>query len=327
MSNSAHNSMVDKMLYLSKSDLKSLNITTDQAIESLEFLIKQQTKSEVWTAPKTVVRPDHRYLMTTLSAANEPNLMSVKSLILNQKNPEKGLSAINSLITLLDGDTGVPKAVMDGNWVTAMRTACASAVAARCMANRNSSVVAFIGCGVQANSHLQAYSDLFPLSEIRAFGRGAHNRDALCESAISKGLKAVACDSPEQAVAGADLIVTSIPMTIEVDPFIDCNWLKPGAFVSSTDMGLPFMTKTLSVLDRIIIDDFEQERSMPNPMAPTELISGDITSLVTGNSVGRGSENERTMFLFRAVVLGDLALSALAYQTAIEKSIGTVLSL
>ncbi|NKB62114.1 MAG: ornithine cyclodeaminase family protein [Gammaproteobacteria bacterium] len=319
--------MADQVLYLSRDDLKNLGITTQQAVESLELLIDKQTKSEVWAAPKTVVRPDHRYLMTTLSAANDPGLMSVKSLVLNQKNPERGLNAINSLITLLDSDTGLPRAIMDGNWVTAVRTACASAVAARKMANSRSSVVAFIGCGVQANSHLQAYLDLFPLTEIRAYGRGAHNINALCEAATEKGLRSVVCATPEEAVTGADLIVTSIPMTVQVEPFIDCNWLKPGSFVSSTDMGLPFKAASLSALDRIIIDDFEQEASMPNPMAPMELISGDITSLVIGKSLGRGAENERTMFLFRAVVLGDLALSSLAYQTALEKSIGTLLPL
>ena len=149
------------MLFLSRSDLNSLGISPVEVMDCLEALILAQRSGEVWAAPKSVVvTPDKRYMMSTLSAANDPSLMSVKSLVLNQANTEKGLPAINSLITLLDSVTGVPMAIMDGNWVTAIRTACASAVAARRMANPDSSVIAFIGCGVQAHSHLDAYAPL-----------------------------------------------------------------------------------------------------------------------------------------------------------------------
>ncbi|SEQ84140.1 ornithine cyclodeaminase/alanine dehydrogenase [Nitrosomonas sp. Nm51] len=71
--------------------------------------------------------------------------------------------------------------MLDGGWVTAARTAGLSAVAAKRLAKIDSSVAAFIGCGVQARSHLKVFADLFPLTEIRAFGRGAENRDKLCQ--------------------------------------------------------------------------------------------------------------------------------------------------
>ena len=169
------------MLVLSNDDLNLLGITTEQAVNSLEALIKAQASDHdtsghdsgrAWASPKTVLRPDHRYLMTTLSASDQPGLMAVKSWILNQENTKKGLPAINSLVTLLDSETGVPRAVLDGNWITAIRTACASAVAARRLANPDSKIVSFIGCGVQARSHLKLYKDLFPLAEVRAYGRG-----------------------------------------------------------------------------------------------------------------------------------------------------------
>ena len=310
------------MLFLNRDDLSQLNITTQQAVDSLEALIKKQGKG-VWASPKTVLRPDHRYLMTTLSAANEPSLLAVKSLVLNQENTRLGLPAINALVTLLDSETGLPQAVIDGNWITSIRTACASAVAAKRMANSTSSVLAFIGCGVQARSHLDLYRDLFPLKEIRAFGRGTENRDDLCHIAQNMGLRGIACDDARAAVEGADLVVTSIPMTTNVPPFIDCRWLKSGVFVSSTDMGLPLVPETLDVFDRIIIDDFDQGAAMPNPMAPMTLIQGDINGLVAGTVEGRQSPEQSTMFLFRAVVLGDLALAALAYRIAVERDIGT----
>ena len=316
------------MLILGKNDLDKLALSTEQVVDALETLIRGKRQGTVWAAPKSAMTPPGGQLfMATLSVSHQPALMAVKSLVLNPRNPDKGLAAINSSITLLDSETGIPKALIDGGWVTAVRTACASVVAAKRMARSESTVIAFIGCGVQAHSHLTAYQAIFPLSEIRAFGRGVTNRTALCQVAQNRGLQAMDCASAEQAVREADLVVSSIPLTANVPPFIDVNWLKPGVFVSSTDMGLPFMPDTLPAFDRIIIDDVEQESSMPNPMVPSALVHGELSHLVMDEVVGRKAKDEKTAFIFRAVVLGDLALSSLAYTVAEERGIGARITL
>ncbi len=78
-----------------------------------------------------MVQPDVRYMMATLAAADDPPVLAVKSLLLNPRNSGQGLKPINVLVTLLDSETGLPLAVIDGNWVTAMRTTALSAVAAK----------------------------------------------------------------------------------------------------------------------------------------------------------------------------------------------------
>jgi ornithine cyclodeaminase/alanine dehydrogenase len=123
-------------------------------------------------------------------------------------------------------------------------------------------------------------------------------------------------------VDGADIVVTAVTMTAGIDPFIDPHWLKPGVFVSSTDIAIPFHPEGMSAFDRIIIDDVEQEAAMPNPMVETRLISGDLGGLVNASVTGRTSDEERTAFVFRAVVLGDLALSGLAYGKAVASAKG-----
>ncbi len=314
------------LLYLSSETLESLNITTEEVINAMETLIIGQANSQVWNTPKSVILPgDGRYMMSTLSAANDPPYLAVKSVILNPANTEIGLPQINGLIMVLDSETGIPVAVVDGNWVTAIRTAGASAVVAGRMANPESEVVGFIGCGVQACSHLKLFADMFPLKEIRALGRGAANRDALCHMAEGMGLKAVPCESGEEVVDNADIVVSSVTMTIKIDPFVDPRWLKSGVFVSATDVALPWIKAGMSAFDRIIIDDMEQEAAMPEPMVAPELISGDIGALVNGKIPGRSSKDERSAFVFRAVVLGDLALSALALDKARASSIGQIL--
>ncbi|MCH9639391.1 MAG: ornithine cyclodeaminase family protein, partial [Betaproteobacteria bacterium] len=170
--------------YLSQDSLEQLQLTTQAVVKSIEHLIHGRAQEKVWNAPKAVITPpDGRYMMATLAAADDPPFLAVKSLLLNPENPGRGLKSINSLVTLLDSDTGLPLAILDGNWVTAIRTAGLSAVAAKRLARPEASIAAFIGCGVQAHSHLQALAELFPLQEIRALGRGTANRDAFCNYA------------------------------------------------------------------------------------------------------------------------------------------------
>jgi len=303
--------------FLSHHVLDGLQLSTESVAASIEQLIRSRNCGQVWNAPKTVITPpDGRYMMATLAAANEPQVMAVKTLMLNPKNTARGLKSIYALVTLLDSDTGMPLAVLDGAWVTAIRTAGLSVVAARRLANVDASVAAFIGCGVQAQSHLKAFSDLFPLKEIRAFGRGSANRDALCQRAMSMGLTAIASKTPQEAVCDADLVITSVTFSPDLKPFLDARWLKPGAFVTMTDLAAPWFSESLSIIDRIIIDDAEQEAQMSKPLVQPDLVSGDLTALVNEAVDGRVNISERTAFVFRGLALGDLAVSALALQRA-----------
>jgi ornithine cyclodeaminase/alanine dehydrogenase len=307
----------ESLLYLSHKTLESLSLTIEDAIESIEHLLRRRRQSQVWNAPKAVITPpDGRYMMATLSAADDPPFLAVKSLILNPHNRERGLPDINSLITLLDSNTGLPLAVMDGNWITAVRTAGLSAVAARRLARPDTSIAAFIGCGVQARSHLQAFSALFPLKEIRAFGRGSVNREVLCQAAEKLGLSAVASRSAQEAVSDADLVISTVTLSPELVPFLDARWLKPGTFVTAVDLAASWLKDSMPAFERIIIDDLEQETQMPTPLVDPELVNGDLTGLVNGDIAGRCSDDEKVAFIFRGLALGDLALAALAYQRA-----------
>lgn len=311
------------MIYLSRKSLEALEIDTEEMVARFEDLIRGQQNGSVQAAPKAALTTDDgRYLMATLSTSDDPPLMAVKGVIVNQKNSEKGLPAINGAIMLLNSETGVPVAYLDGNWITAVRTAAASLLVAKYLANADSKIMTFIGTGVQARSHLKLFTDRYPIEEIRALGRGAKNRDALCQIASASGLEAIPCDDPKAAVEGADIIVSSLPITSTVDPFIDAAWLKPGVFVSSTDLAIPWQDESMHNFDQIIIDDLSQEAAMPNPMVDINLVGGDISGLVDGAAAGRVNKAQRTAFVFRAVALGDLALSSLAYQKAVANGKG-----
>ncbi len=318
------------MLYLSKHDLAQLDCPAEAVLSVLEQTIlsadPQSHHPSTWAVPKSVLTlPDGRYLMTTMSVSDNPPLMAVKSLLVNQHNPRQGLDAINASITLLNSQTGLTEAMLDGNWVTAIRTAAASALAARKLARSDSTHIAFIGCGVQAQSHLALFKQLFPLRHVFALGRGAKNRDALCHTALELGLNATPCDDAKQAVELADIVISSIPLNYSGEAFIDPNWLKPGVFVSSVDLGLPWMKQGLENFSCTIVDDLAQEAAMATPLLPVNLVHGDITDLVSGRLAGRTDAAQKTGFFFRAVALGDFALATLAYRLARSQQLGTEL--
>lgn len=312
--------------YLSQSSLHGLQLSTAEIFASIEQLILGKDRQQAWNAPKAVITtPDGRYMMATLAAANDPPFLAVKALVLNPDNPQHGLKSINALVTLLDSRSGLPLAILDGNWVTAVRTAGLSAVAAKRLARPDAAIAAFIGCGVQAHSHLHAFSEMFPLKHIRAFGRGTSSRDEFCRTAEKMGFSTIACKTAQEAIQDADLIVTAVTLSPQLIPFLNAHWLKPGAFVTMTDLAASWLAESLPALDRIIIDDLEQEASMPKPLVDSSLVRGDLTGLVTGKAAGRCTQDERTAFVFRGLALGDLAIAGLAYQRACERSLGILL--
>lgn len=301
--------------YLSADDLDNLQLTTPEVVASIERVIKQAAAGKVWAAPKAVMTPpDQRYMMAALAAMDDPNMLAVKTVVLNPDNPNHGLPQINGLVTMLDSVTGLPVAILDGCWITGVRTAGLSATAAKAMANADAASIGFVGTGLQARTHLQAFAELFPLKQLKMFGRGQKNKDLLAAQAKQLGLQVEDCASGQEVVESVDLLVTTVTHTGGAEPFLDAAGMRPGAFAAVVDLGAPWHRDSFASLDRVIIDDVEQEAALSNKLCAPEVINGDLSQLVTGKAEGRASKGETTAFIFRGHALGDLALSVLAME-------------
>ena len=313
-----------EFLYLSDEVLETLEVSTAEAVESIENLLCARARGEAWDAPVNLLMvPDGRIMLAAMAVADDPPLLAVKSQTFNPRNAERGLAPAKGVVSVLSSETGQPAAVLDVGWITRARTAGLSVVAARRLARADSSIVAFIGCGAQAQAHLRALGDTFPLREIRAFGRGTRNRDALCETARGRGYSAVASASGREAIEGADIVVSSVTFDAGLEPFLDARSLKPGAFASITDLAVPWTKEGMTAFDRIVIDDLEQEAQARFKMLEPALIDGDLSGLVAGGTPGRDCDRQRTAFVFRGLGLGDLALAGVAYRKARASVRGT----
>ena len=301
-------------VYLSDAALAGLGISPAEMADAIEAALAAKRDGRLLTAPKAALLPgDGRYVMSTLAVGAE-DVIVVKTVGVFPENAGRGLPAINGAIQVLDSATGLLRAVMDANWVTAIRTAALSAVAARRLANPEARTVAFVGCGVQASSHLAAFREMFPLERVLAVGRGQANVDRLCAEASGMGLDAATAEA-EAALAEADIVVSSVTLDYDIEPFLDAKLLKPGAFAAITDLFIPWGKKSAKAFDTIVVDDLEQERSAEKPMVKKKRITDDLTGLI-GRSDLAWHPERRAAFAFRGISLGDYAAAALALPRA-----------
>lgn len=307
----------NQLSYLSDEDLEGLGIQTSEVADAIESALLAKSDGRLHTSPKTAILPgDGRYAMSTL-AVGEDGFIVTKQVTVCPNNPAKGLPAINGAIMVMDGQTGILRAVLGANWITAVRTAALSLVAARRLADPKSETVAFVGAGVQAHSHLTAFSGLFPLKSIRVFGRGKANAERLCQRAREMGFEAEIAATAKGALSDADLIVTSITLDYSIEPFLDARWLKPTAFAAITDACIPWLARGMTAFETVIVDDRTQEAESAKPMLPHQQVTGDLMEIVSG-AADFTVRDRPAAFAFRGISLGDYAAAVLAVRRAAE---------
>lgn len=288
--------------------LQGLGLSADEIVTAIEEALRAAAGGRLISTPKSVIQPgDGRYMMTTLATGGVPDVTVVKAVTVCPDNPARGLPSITGAIMVLDAQTGECLALMDAEWITGVRTAGLSAVAARRMADPGAATIGFVGCGVQARSHLELLCGLFPLRRIKAFGRGPANIDRLCHLAQSMGLQAHVCSEADEALEDADIVVSSITITYDGAPFLDAARMKPGALAVVTDAAKPWQRESFAAFGTIVVDDTEQELASPAPVATADRIAGDLTDLVQDKIACAPGPRA---FMFRGLAAGDHALAA-----------------
>src|SRR3972149_1097503 len=160
----------DRFLYLSRSDVESLAVPMADIIAALEEMFREKGEGRVEMPPKPGIhtRPD-AFIHAMPAYIPSLGASGVKWVAGYPDNQKKGLPYITGLLILNDPETGVPMAVMDCTWITAMRTGAATAVAAKYLARKDSSTVGIVACGVQGRSNLEALACLFKIKQVKAY--------------------------------------------------------------------------------------------------------------------------------------------------------------
>jgi ornithine cyclodeaminase/alanine dehydrogenase len=245
-------------------------------------------------------------------------------------NAAKGLPYIAGLLILNDPETGLVKSVMDCVWITAKRTAAASAVSAKYLARPDSSTIGILACGVQGFSNLEAMNVLFPLKEVRAFDAKPEQAKKLADYAETLGLQVEIVADPRDAVTGCDIIVTSGPILKKPHETIKAGWMDKGAFASLVDFDSFWARDALKEADKWTTDHLGQYtyyKDVGGYFQNCPAIHAELGELVTGKKPGRENPDERTFAANLGLAMDDMAVAPLIYQRAVTRGIGIELPL
>lgn len=314
------------ILYLSEDDMKDLDLSPSALADAIShaFLHRRQAL----LPPKSAIRmPQTGAYFHAMPAAIQDRIAGVKWIAGSPANAGRGLAHVMGLLILSDVESGKPLALLEAGGLTGWRTAAVSLLAARHLARRDSATVAFIGCGLQARTHLAALGAEFPIRKVRAFGRSREGAAHFCRLAEDSGYEALACADAREALAQSDMIVSTVPASRELEPFLEAQWLEPGAFAAMVDLGRSWREPGMAAFDRIFTDDIEQTLALKEhtPLFGRLAFSGDLAALVADECPGRTAATERIAFVFPGAAIADLAAGELALKRARALGIGTIL--
>ena len=248
--------------------------------------------------------------------------IGVKVVTVSPDNNRIGKPAVMGLYLLLDGATGEPRALIDGQRLTQWRTACASALAATYLAREDASSLLIVGAGALAPYLAKAHSAVRPITSIRIWNRTPANAEAVANYLSSRGFAATAAHDLDEAVGRADIVSSA---TISTDPLIKGSLLKPGAHVDLVGGFTPGMREADDDAirrARVYVDTragaTREAGDIAQPLASGVLTSdgivADLHELARGERQGRGNDGEITLFKSVGAALEDLAAGIAVYR-------------
>jgi len=321
------------MLVLSEKQVHSL-IDIDELITALEGAhIQYSTGQAVMPVRQVVPLPQIDGRITGMPGyLNDDKALGMKVVTYFQKNPQRNLPAILATIMLFSAETGKMIAAMDGSYITAIRTACASALATKALANPESPVLGILGAGVQARSHILALSRVRKLQRIKIFSPSGSSALAVKRDLAAEiGVPIEVAESAEASVRDADLLVTA---TTAKAPIVKSDWLKPGVHINAVGSHRPDSREldgaTLA-RSKVVVDSREAIMAecgdvllaLKEKSVRENVIHAEIGEVLAGTKPGRSGASEVTLYKSVGIAIQDVAAAQLVYHKALERKVGT----
>lgn len=316
---------MSEILYLSRADVEHL-LDIDEMLEALAAALVIFSSGTTSVPPRVAARVPDVGLLGAMAGYVPGVALETKLVSVFPGNDHHGIPSHQGLIALFDETNGTPLALMDGTYITAIRTGGAAAVAARALSREDSSVLAILGAGVQGSSHMQTFPRVRRLTEIRVASRDSKKAAALAAGHPRAGV----AGSFEEAVRGADIVACC---TDAREPILRRAWLKPGAHVSSVGgtFGPELDPETIAA-GRVFVEWRGAATNAP-PAGAAELQGIDAATLtevgevLAGTRPGRMSPDEITVYKSTGHAVEDAATARLVYDRARSEGAGMSLPL
>ena len=252
--------------------------------------------------------------------------LTVKIVNVFEGNIAKGIPSHLATIHLFDAETGMPVCVMDGTYITAVRTSGSAVLSVRELARRDARVATVVGAGVQARQHLHLLPLVRDFAEIRVVSKEFADAQAL--AAQHPGV--VAVRDLEGAVRSSDVVCLA---THSYAPVISTDWVRPGTHVSSVGVAPPGGELPVDLIRRASLFVETGEAFAPTPVGSCELAGLDpqtgteLGEMLLGLRPGRVSAEQVTVYKAMGVAMEDMVAADLAYREAVRRGLGRAVAL
>ena len=324
-------------LVLTGSEVKPL-VSMKDILEVAEDAFREKSLGRVQMPPKTYLYyPAYGGDLRSMpSALENPEISAVKIVNFHPGNRKMNLPSVMATILLVDPKTGQPLSIMDGTWLTALRTGAATATATKYLAREDSTSLGIVGAGTQAVTQLEGILSVASVRRVRVYD--LHHEAALIfvERAAAEHPNVVfePVRSVEEAVTGVDILVTVTPAR---EPVVSDRWVQEGLHINAIGADAPGKEELDPAILRrakIVVDDRIQtshggEINVPlkNGQLRPEDIYAELGDIVARKVPGRESEKEVTVFDSTGIAILDAVSAKLVYDRALQKGVGRVMNL
>jgi ornithine cyclodeaminase/alanine dehydrogenase-like protein (mu-crystallin family) len=321
----------EPILYLNGQDLESLGLSMTEIVPILEEMFRLKARGDTVLPPKIFFhRNGPRFYSSMVSSAPAIGYAGCKWQSGDPDNPARGLAYIQGLFIVSEDVTGQPVAIMDSKWVTANRTAAASAVAAKRLARKGACTMAILGCGLQGRKNLEAMKAVLPtLTHCQAYDVVPEREAAFVREMKGRwDVSVTGAGSAEAAVRGADVVITAGPIEDTRRATLMPDWLAPGSLTITLDYDSYVTDAAITAADLVLTDDrrqIEDARLHEGKFAGVTRIDAELADLLSTGQGRRTSEDQRILVFNLGIALEDLATGVEILKRAREKKVGTLL--
>lgn len=322
------------MLALSEKEVRGL-LDIEELIDVLEQAhIQFSTGRAVMPVRLVVPLPQIKGRLTSMPAfLSEGNALGMKVVTYFQDNPGQGLPAILATIALYSTETGKLLVLMDGSYITASRTACASAVATKALANPETPVLGVLGAGTQARAHIRVLCKVRKITRVKVYSQSGKSAELLKKELESEvGIEIEPVSTAIEAVRAADLLAT---VTTAKEPILSADWLKPGVHINAVGSHRPdFREIDGATIKRakLVVDSLEAVKSecgdfllaIREGAIAEDHVTAEIGEVLAGSKPGRTGTEEMTLYKSVGIALQDVATAQLVYRKALDHKVGTI---
>jgi ornithine cyclodeaminase/alanine dehydrogenase-like protein (mu-crystallin family) len=311
-------------MLLNESDVRAI-LTMPLALEAVEQSFRRLADgSAILHSRQRLHVPGKSYLHYMAAADSTGGYMGMKIY----SSAREGLRFLVPLFEVQSGDLA---ALIEADYLGQMRTGAASGVATRVMARTDARSVAVIGTGLQARTQLEAVSLVRKLEKIRAFGRDRERREQFAKEMSERvRIPVTSVDSAEEAVRGADIVITS---TTATNPVVEGRWLSPGVHINAIGANFPqkreLDTEAVNRSNVIAADSPEQSRHESGDLiqvfgedAERWAAVRELSEIVAGKIPGRTNDDQISLFKSNGIAIEDIVVAGRIYELARARGMG-----